>query len=378
MKEFIKNILRQETLLIEDQTPNEIGNQKYWTYEKVIETAKQFTRLKDFSDTFPRAYSVALKNGYIDEIKSFLEHGKRNYWSIDKVLEIAKEYDTIKDFRIANKQAYDIAVHYGWLDELKKILKSSRGDDWTYERVKEIASKYTTLSDFHEKDNLAYLAALRHGWSDEITKHMIRVGNLVKRAVYAFEFPDNSVYVGLTLDLGRREKQHLSDEGYSAVSNHIKKTNLTPYFKKISDEYLDSNDASNLEKCTINNYISTGWKILNKMKAGGLGYACIRVYTYQKVKEDASKFQRPSEFKKQMPGSYSAAIRNGWLDEVTAHMKKMKRKINRQDVIDKVNQYEYLNDFQTKEPSYYNALRREGWYDLLSKLKRKERVNRMK
>jgi len=186
-------------------------------------------------------------------------------------------------------------------------------------------------------------------------------------------FPDKSVYVGLTLNLGLRERQHLSDEGYSAVSKHIKETNLKPTFKKISEDYLDASDASNLEKCTIEKYKSEGWKILNRMKGGGLGFACSRTYTFEKVKSDASNFEKPIEFKNQMPGSYSAAVRNGWLDEVTSHMKKMLRKISREDVIKKVSEFEYLSDFERDAASYYHAARRNGWLDLLSNLKRKQR-----
>jgi predicted GIY-YIG superfamily endonuclease len=362
------------THLLDNLIRKKPGGIKYWTKEKVIETAKQFENLKDFEEAFPGAVSNARKDGYIEDLKKFLKHSKRNYWTLEKVIEIAKKYETIKDFRTENSQAYEISTYNGWLDELKKYLRSARGEDWTLEKVKEVASKYSSLKDFYTYDKGAYYAAIKHGWFDEVTKDMIRIGNLVKRAVYAFEFPDKSVYVGLTYNLGLREKQHLADEGYSAVSKHIKKTNLSPLFKKISEDYLDAQDALNLEICTIEKYRNEGWNILNIRKGGELGFACSRIYTFEKVKEEASKYKSVGEFKKNALEYYRAAIRNGWFDEITSNMdRKARKKITKDQVKDVALRYTTLADFEREQPSFYSAARRNDWMDTISHLKRKQK-----
>jgi hypothetical protein len=38
--------------------------------------------------------------------------------------------------------------------------------------------------------------------------------------------------------------------------------------------------------------------------------------------DDASKYSRPSDWKKNSGSAYSVALRNGWLAECTAHMQK--------------------------------------------------------
>jgi hypothetical protein len=221
----------------------------------------------------------------------------RGYWTLEKVLELASKYETIKDFRVNHNDAYRSATHHGWLDELRKVLKSGKGEWWDLDKVKERASKYKTLNDFIKNDLRAYEAANRHNWMEEIGNHLERLGNLYKRAVYALEFPDKSVYVGLTLNLNNRERQHIGHEKETPVSRHIKNTGLKPIFKVISDDYIDAEDARNLEDCTIGQYKSEGWNMLNTAKAGALG-ACDIIYTLEKVKEVASQFTNIGEFKK--------------------------------------------------------------------------------
>ncbi len=297
----------------------------------------------------------------------------KGYWTLEKVLELASKYETIKDFRINHKDAYSIAVNYGWLDELRKILKSGKGEWWTLDKVKERAAKYNTLQDFYQNDLRAYEAAKRNKWMEEIGSHLERLGNLFNRAVYVLEFPDNSVYVGLTLNLKSREKQHVNDEGYTAVSKHIQKTGLKPTFKVISDEYIPSEDARKLEDCTIGQYKSDGWNILNKAKAGALG-ACERIYTLDRIKEVASKFNTVGEFKKNATPYYRAALRNGWFDEISNNMNRnLRKKITKDQVKDVAQKYTTLADFEREQPSYYSAAKRNQWTDIISHLKRKQK-----
>ncbi len=297
----------------------------------------------------------------------------RGYWTIEKVLELASKYETIKDFRLNHKDAYRIAVHHGWLDELRKILKSGKGEWWTLDKVKQRASKYNTLQDFYTKDKSAYYAAMRNKWMEEIDSDLERLGNLYNRAVYVLEFPDNSVYVGLTLNLKNRERQHVSDEGYTAVSNYIKKTGLKPIFKIISDNYIASEDAVKLEGCTVAQYSLDGWNILNKSKTGALG-ACERIYTLDRIKDVASKFNTVGEFKKNATPYYRAALRNGWFDELTNNMdRSVRKKITKDQVKDVAQKYTTLADFEREQPSYYSAAKRNQWTDVISHLKRKQK-----
>ncbi len=51
---------------------------------------------------------------------------------------------------------------------------------------------------------------------------------------------------------------------------------------------------------------------MNKVK----GY-----WTFDKVKEEASKYKVRNDFNKGSKSAYLAAYRNGWIDDVCSHMK---------------------------------------------------------
>ena len=98
---------------------------------------------------------------------------------------------------------------------------------------------------------------------------MIPRGDKYHRCIYVYEFSDNHAYVGLTYDLNKRKKNRKRDIS-DAVSIHINKTNLKPIIIKLT-EYLPVKKAIIMEKHYYNKYINEGWKILNRVKTGGLG-----------------------------------------------------------------------------------------------------------
>lgn len=90
------------------------------------------------------------------------------------------------------------------------------------------------------------------------------------RAIYAFEFAEtHSVYVGLTYDFNRRKEEHFNDK-YSAVFLHMKKHNITPNSKLLTD-YIPTIQAKKEEGKWVKRYREEGWNILNRTKTGSIG-----------------------------------------------------------------------------------------------------------
>ena len=76
---------------------------------------------------------------------------------------------------------------------------------------------YKTKRDLEKGNPKAYHTAYASPYWEELTDHMIALGNMVKRMIYVYEFPDlKTVYVGLTGDEDRRKEEHQSDP-YSAL-----------------------------------------------------------------------------------------------------------------------------------------------------------------
>ncbi len=100
----------------------------------------------------------------------------RGYWNDkERCREDAKGYDTKNAWRKVSSGAYTVALKNGWLDEV--CAHMSRGCKpagyWTKERCHEEALKYQFKVDFSKGCTSAYSIAHRNGWLDEICGHMV-------------------------------------------------------------------------------------------------------------------------------------------------------------------------------------------------------------
>lgn len=188
---------------------------------------------------------------------------------------------------------------------------------WTKEHCSEVALLCETKTEFKKKFVSAYNNAYEYGWLDELCSHMKPIGNIVKRLIYSYEFPDNYVYVGLTCNIQRRNRQHHNE--ISPVSDHIKKFNLTPIKKILSNGYVDVIKAQNLENFWVTKYKDDGWNILNTRKTGGLGGNTI-YWNKTNCQKMALKCNTRKEFSLRFTSAYISSRKNNWLEEICSHM----------------------------------------------------------
>jgi predicted GIY-YIG superfamily endonuclease len=233
----------------------------------------------------------------------------RGYWTYEKCKEEVDKYKTVKEFR--SSKAYQIILRNKWgelLDTLDYIQTPQR--NIKYDEIKKIALGYSSYNEFIKSEYNTYYIIQRRGWC-ELTDHMERVGNLRKRLIYVYEFGDNSVYIGLTYNINNRKDRHSSNPN-SAVYKYVKKTNLTPIVKLISD-YIDSDEAILLEGDTLEKYKENGWNILNSAKTGGLGGNIIK-WTYDACLDEIKKYNNLKDFRLKSSGAYNSIRRNKWID----------------------------------------------------------------
>ena len=249
----------------------ETKSYRYWTYERCKEAALNYKTRTEFKKNSPGAFKSSKKNKWCDEICSHMIIPKKqihNYWIFDKCKEEALKYDTKLEFK-NNSKAYYSAARNFWIDEI-----CSHMPDRYYKYSKEEclieALKYKTRTDFRKNSISIFGCSVKNNWVDEICSHMVLIGNKYNRCIYAAEFSDNHVYVGLTYNMENRIKEHIKKGRKSSVYNHILNTGLIPEFKKLT-EYLDVNIASKLEGDKLEEYIKNGWISLNKNKCGAIG-----------------------------------------------------------------------------------------------------------
>lgn len=91
----------------------------YWTKDRVFEESKKYQTRSGFKKSCLGAYKVALKNAWLDEMDWLKEVRKPNgYWTKEKVFEESRKYQTRKKFDKGSSRAYEVARKNGWLDEL--------------------------------------------------------------------------------------------------------------------------------------------------------------------------------------------------------------------------------------------------------------------
>lgn len=313
--------------------------------------ALKYTSLSDFSKNANGAYASVLKHGWKDEVCSHMTQKWERKWADKEVCrKVALKYKTRTEFQRCNDGAYTYALKHGFLDEICSHMELVHVVKWnSKEACHKEALKYNTRSEFKKACCGAYDYASRHGFLDEICNHMEVIGNLQKRCIYAFEFEDNSVYVGLTCNIRRRERDHLINRN-SSVYRHIKATGLKPKLIIVHD-YASKDEAGILEGETINIYKKNGWQILNRVKAGALG-SLPKKWTKERCLSTLKTCNSLSEFKVCFPGAYDSCLANNWMADVH---KIYPETYSIDEIRKEAAKYQYRQDFWRYSRDAYNS-----------------------
>jgi hypothetical protein len=236
---------------------------------------------------------------------------------------------------------------------------------WTTDLLWNEALKYETIRDFIKNSYAAYGAALRRGIIKDITGHMTPLGNATKRLIYSYEFPDNHVYVGLTFDIGERDRQHRKKEK-SAVFQYIKNTGLSPSFKQLTPDYISAKEAKEMEDFYINQYKENGWIVLNKSKAGGLGSTNLERWSKEKIIDLSKKYKNITDFCTKERSACEAAKRFNWFQEIKSSYPIIRQTLSFDEIKQEALKYNTRNDFKINSPKHYRQALSKGIIDTVT------------
>ncbi len=285
----------------------------YWNENTIKEHAKECSSWEEFKGRYSQGYKLGMKLGIIHDIFK-LSRKPNNYWTEDLVRVEAIKYNSRVGFKqkaqAASNAAYDLKI----MNELFPSKKNPNGY-WTEDNIREIAKNCNTKSQFQKEYGTAYNKAKELNIIDDLGFEL--KGNLYKRCIYAIEFNDNHVYIGLTYKFEKRIHDHFNDcSRKSSAREHLELNSSIEYASKQLTDYLNKEEASNLEKEYIYYYRKANWKILNKVKAGGLG-SNYNKWSKEKVLETALNYDNPKEFKYSKDGSgYCYAVRHKFTNEL--------------------------------------------------------------
>ena len=84
----------------------------------------------------------------------------KGYWNKENVFALAKTCGSRKEIERKSRRAYDVAWRNGWLDEMTWLKEKKETNTYTKETVFEEAKKYSSVG--------AYQKACRKKWIIEI------------------------------------------------------------------------------------------------------------------------------------------------------------------------------------------------------------------
>jgi len=275
------------------------------------------------------------------------------YYDKDICKQVASLCGSRREFYIKYPAAHNAAQKNGWLDEFIPTLKKDK-NYWTFEKCKEESLKYKTKKEFKEKCESAYKKILKNKWDKELFNHLTPVGNLKKRLVYAQEFSDKSVYIGLTGNIQKRTHNHLNLKK-ETIFKHIQKTGIFPTLKLLTD-YIPIEDAIKKEHEFVNEYKKENWNVLNIAKTGGVGKVKTK-WTIDVILSESLKYNSKSEFKKNSYNAYCAMYKLKCQDIVCEHMIKKRKRILQTTINgDIVGEFNSILDAHNKTGIRYSSI----------------------
>jgi len=331
-------------------------NSNYWTKEKCKDEALKYNSFEDFKNNGGYIFQKCCKNGWLEEF--FDDCCNRFFFTKEVCLLESLKYKTKTEFRENSKKYYDAIIRNRWYDLFSHM-------EFTKELCFEESKKYNTKTEFKKGSYQAYKHAYINCWLEDICKHMPQIGNLYKRCIYSFEFPDNNVYVGLTYNIDIREKQHYITSS-SQVNKHYVESGFEPKLIKLTD-YIDVNLAKIKEGEYIQFYKNNNWCILNSQKAGNIG-GNKKIITKEKCKEIASKYLYLKDFRTEKTNIYKHIVRYKWYDccdFLIKEIPKQKIKWTKEVCGKEALKYQTKTDFEEGNINAYNACVRNKWLNEL-------------
>ena len=205
------------------------------------------------------------------------------YWNKQRCLDEATKYRTLSAFCRGSGSAYFASSKNGWLADVRKMLRPVYQDSghWTKQRCMEVSRKCSTVKEFRLTQGSAYNACRSGGWLEEATSHMH------KACASNGYWSEDRILAEITK--------------YDSISD-FRKGCPSGYSRAVRTGLAD--------------------KLRAELKSDKLPNGH---FTKERCADIAKEFRTRGDFFDKQISAYSAARRNGWLNEICAHMIKAKR-----------------------------------------------------
>lgn len=246
-------------------------------------------------------------------------------------------------------------------------MKAKNKKYWTKERCFSEFRKYSTKKDFVKNSPGAFTAMRRNDWIKEVWHELDnKIGNLILRCVYVYEFKDNHAYVGLTSNIKKRDKNH--NKIKSPVGRHILETGQKPKLIKLTD-YINVDEAVEIEIKTIDKYHKNKWTLLNNTSGGETGCSVL-FWDKETCLSAAKKCKTKNEFVKKFHGAWDSAKRHNWLSEIQTlfpEINKPRGYWTKEKCQEEAAKYDMKEKFRKGSSSAYTMSIKNNWFKEITK-----------
>ena len=188
--------------------------------------------------------------------------------SDEYIIKVARSCSSRGEFFQKFPRAYQ-AAHYRGLHVVLFPNIRQKPFKITETEIFESAKRYKHVTPWRDVFPGHYQAARQREIFDKVTSHMEPMLNpwATGYQIYAHEFSDNHVYVGLTF---RPDERRFAHTYKGPVYEHGVKLGLFPEFKELENQVIPTR-APSREDFWMETYRLSGWTMINKAKAGSLG-----------------------------------------------------------------------------------------------------------
>lgn len=289
-----------------------------YTDEDIFKDALKYDTPQDWANNSPSIYSIAHQRRINKQATQHMHRQlvPRSFYTREKIKEIALKYKTVKEWKGLDNKSYNAAARLGLLNDQEivgHIVRPERILKYSKKEVLDDAKRFHIIKEWKENSFSTYDFAKRHGFFDEASSHMQRIGSEYYRCIYSIKSPEEkSVYIGLTFNFKKRINEHLQTKRFKKIIDAYGRDSLV--IEQLTD-YVDKNEASQKERDFINTMKQEGWKILNKIKGGGLGGDKLK-WTKEAILENVKKYSSYKAWSNQETGAYAAALDMGIIEEI--------------------------------------------------------------
>jgi len=359
-----------------------------WDYDACYQLASECRKKSELKFKNQRAYDVALKNGWFKDYTWFLSdeeirHQKRPSrvkWSYEKCREEALKFKTLADFSKAFPSAYTIANRNGWIDDF----------DWLFRTGNIYEAKVDSVYAYFFRDlNSVYV-----GRTVEPSARDFGHNTSEKSSVYRFasenDVPIPKMTIlesGLTILEGLDKEDYYRDkfqnDGWNILNvaktgrksgslgglgsgkwNYRSCYQEAQKFKTLKEFRRKSPAAYNVV-CKNGWQNDYGWLKTIQHKPG--------YWTYERCYEQAQKYKTRKQFQSGSGSAYDKALKERWLDDYVWFAPSATNfRWDFDKCYEEAKKYTKLADFIKYGGGAYNVARKNDWVKRFTWLAKKD------